>query len=166
MLKKSKGFTLVELIIVIVIIGILAAVTVVGYTSQTGKARNNSAFVSLSEAIKGANVCVANGESVVTRADAAALPGAQICTTTDAVTGNWPVMTSFGGNWRYYNYLAADAKPTPGTPTFPTSTTNAITAPSTILISAANPATVGTPATTDPAVLCRLTGCTKYGTGY
>lgn len=39
-LSTSKGFTLVELIIVIVIIGILAAVTVVGYTSQTSKARD------------------------------------------------------------------------------------------------------------------------------
>ena len=40
-LSTSKGFTLVELIIVIVIIGILAAVTVVGYKNQTAKARDS-----------------------------------------------------------------------------------------------------------------------------
>ena len=38
--QKQKGFTIVELLIVIVVIGILAAITVVAYNSVQQKARN------------------------------------------------------------------------------------------------------------------------------
>jgi prepilin-type N-terminal cleavage/methylation domain-containing protein len=44
---KSKGFTIVELLIVIVVIGILAAITVVAYGSVQKKASNNSALTEL-----------------------------------------------------------------------------------------------------------------------
>lgn len=37
--KNSKGFTIVELLIVIVVIGILAAITIVSYTGIQSKAR-------------------------------------------------------------------------------------------------------------------------------
>jgi prepilin-type N-terminal cleavage/methylation domain-containing protein len=39
---KSKGFTIVELLIVVVIMGILAAIVVLAYTNVTNRARNNS----------------------------------------------------------------------------------------------------------------------------
>lgn len=38
--KKQKGFTIVELLIVIVVIGILAAITIVAYNGVQQKARN------------------------------------------------------------------------------------------------------------------------------
>lgn len=41
--KKSKGFTIVELLVVIVVIGILAAITIVSYSGVTSKARTAQA---------------------------------------------------------------------------------------------------------------------------
>lgn len=41
--KSSKGFTLVEILIVVIILGILAAIVIPQFTSATTDARNNSA---------------------------------------------------------------------------------------------------------------------------
>lgn len=49
--KRVTGFTIVELLIVIVIIGILAAITIVAYNGMQGRARD-SARVSDMETIK------------------------------------------------------------------------------------------------------------------
>jgi type IV pilus assembly protein PilA len=42
-LQKQKGFTIVELLVVIVVIGILAAITIVSYTGVTAKANTAAA---------------------------------------------------------------------------------------------------------------------------
>ncbi len=47
----KKGFTLVELMVVIAIIAILATVSVVGYTGLVQKSKNSNANTSLSQAM-------------------------------------------------------------------------------------------------------------------
>jgi len=42
-IKKERGFTIVELLIVIVVIGILAAITIVAYNGVQTRARNSAA---------------------------------------------------------------------------------------------------------------------------
>jgi len=43
-IKKERGFTIVELLVVIVVIGILAAITIVSYTGITAKANTTKSL--------------------------------------------------------------------------------------------------------------------------
>ncbi|MEI7689781.1 MAG: prepilin-type N-terminal cleavage/methylation domain-containing protein [Candidatus Saccharibacteria bacterium] len=52
-INKSEGFTIVELLVVIVVIGVLAAITIVSYTGITKKA-NSSAIAGNVDMIKSA----------------------------------------------------------------------------------------------------------------
>lgn len=51
-LQAERGFTIVELLIVIVVIGILAAITIVSYNGVTARANTTSAKAAASAAIK------------------------------------------------------------------------------------------------------------------
>ncbi len=54
--KKNEGFTLVELIIVIVVIGILAAIILVAYSGITGQANDTAVRSDLTNIAKGLDV--------------------------------------------------------------------------------------------------------------
>jgi prepilin-type N-terminal cleavage/methylation domain-containing protein len=51
-IKRERGFTIVELLIVIVVIGILAAITIVAYNGVQSRAKTTSADAAANSAIK------------------------------------------------------------------------------------------------------------------
>ena len=63
---KKKGFTLVELLVVIAIIAILATVSVVGYTTFLTKANQSNALTELSQIKDAVNAVVLDGTESVT----------------------------------------------------------------------------------------------------
>jgi len=58
--KKDQGFTLVEILIAIVVVGILSAVVVIGISSLTSKGNSTACTASRDAAIAGATVHYAN----------------------------------------------------------------------------------------------------------
>ena len=63
--NKKKGFTLVELLVVIAIIAILATVSVVGYTAFLKKANQSNALNELSQVKDAVNAVVLDGDESV-----------------------------------------------------------------------------------------------------
>ena len=64
--KKSKnalqkGFTLVELLIVVVILGVLSSVALPAFLNQTGRAKENAATASVTAAAKACEVYLVGG---------------------------------------------------------------------------------------------------------
>ena len=90
-MKKNlqKGFTLIELMIVVAIIGILAAVAIPAYSNYTAKAKF-SEVVSLTGALKtGVESCVADGSC---------LSGTTTISSVTAGSGDIPPVPIAGGN--------------------------------------------------------------------
>lgn len=55
--KSPRGFTLIEMLITIAILGILAAIVIPGYNSQTTKSRRTDAKIALADAVKDLERC-------------------------------------------------------------------------------------------------------------
>jgi prepilin-type N-terminal cleavage/methylation domain-containing protein len=83
--NKNRGFTIVELLIVIVIIAILVAITIVAYSGITARANTSSAQNAAGTVIK--KVIAHNAELGTYPASSAALTGALNSTTYYLATG-------------------------------------------------------------------------------
>lgn len=75
-LQKQKGFTIVELLVVIVVIGILAAITLVSYVGVTAKANTSTAQSNANSITQVISACVADPISTTTPPCAGAYPTA------------------------------------------------------------------------------------------
>lgn len=79
--KANRGFTIVELLVVIVVIGILAAITIVSYTGITQKANFASAQTAANNIRSKAEVYAVDGPTKLYPASLSGLTGAATTTT-------------------------------------------------------------------------------------
>jgi len=112
--QKESGFTIVELLVVIVVIGILAAITIVSYTGITAKANATKALSNAQSVKNVAEIFNAEGSNVYP-ADAAAITGyttgtAKVPTGVTVVQAaqNVPTNATSGANngLSYVSYMA------------------------------------------------------------
>lgn len=115
--RQPSGFTIVELLIVIVVIAILAAVTVVAYNGIQASANNSSTIAKASQFVKliegyraansgtapfsGSNVCMTK-DNLCTAADGTPITGSNGTIVASLSTiGSVPEMTTASASGRY-----------------------------------------------------------------
>ena len=92
--KKAQGFTIVELLIVIVVIAILAAISIAAYTNIQDRAKNTAAISAAKKMIHAINMYIAEtGEYPSTSNSSSCLTIAQACTWATPITGGSELRT-------------------------------------------------------------------------
>jgi prepilin-type N-terminal cleavage/methylation domain-containing protein len=93
--RNKKGFTLIEILVAIAIVGILASVVLVSMMSYRAKARSAKMLASLSSAVPSMVSCWGNSGTVASPSS-----GADICDLSSGY-GKWP---SLAGDLSSYSY--------------------------------------------------------------
>ncbi|MNH50565.1 Type II secretion system protein G precursor [compost metagenome] len=106
--NKRSGFTIVELLIVIVVIGILAAITIVAYNGIQERAESTKTISQASAFVKGLKTYEADlGRPTVSSciAPASTITGG-VCASSDAWNSNTPYDTAFNQALATYSGVA------------------------------------------------------------
>lgn len=92
--EKKKGFTLVELLMIIALIGIMSAVILVALQSVKKKAKETAAKTAIASASQSGGMCYKNGGTITSY-----VPGTAICTgAVPSVNATWPELPKGGPN--------------------------------------------------------------------
>lgn len=101
MLRKEKGFTLIELMIVVAIIGILAAIAIPQFSAYRAKAFNSAAQSDLRNAMTAEEAYYATNQAYGVVALAASSNGASEATVGVSVSKNVALNISLNGTTDY-----------------------------------------------------------------
>ena len=113
--RQQAGFTIVELLIVIVVIAILAAITVVAYNGIQERAKNSAAQAAVSQGVKKLEAYkVQNNDSYPTNPSDAGISVSSDSPYTYTGSGNYYCLTATQSGVSYFSTNYSQA-PTPGT---------------------------------------------------